>query len=121
MHLAALARTDGNAHAKPHAQGRASVPASAPTTSSPESGRISVFASAASGTPGRLPITPDVGPVARHLIWISVWNGHSRFSGRRRLAGVTVALARFRFALDSVAGGLCLLAYLGIGIFTHTI
>jgi mRNA-degrading endonuclease toxin of MazEF toxin-antitoxin module len=38
-----------------------------------------------------------------------------------RMANTVVVVTRFRFALDSVAGGLCLLAYLGIGIFTHTI
>jgi hypothetical protein len=64
-HRSALAfSTDGNAHA----QGCASIPASAPRTNSPESGRISVFASAPRGTPGRPLITPDVGRVARHLI-----------------------------------------------------
>jgi hypothetical protein len=46
--------------------------------------------------------------------------GISEYSARRGLAGVPVVMARFRFALDSVAGGLCLLVYLGIGIFTHT-
>ena len=64
--------------------------------------------------------TARVSEATQHLIELAADpGGTSEHSARRGLAGVTVVLARFRFALDSVAGGLCLLAYLAIGIFTH--